>query len=64
MNVNTKAVRKGTTMLTYIFFREGTFYPIAEESDELILEHIRLNPGTLKVEALDGRVVWKEGDPL
>lgn len=45
--------------MIYLFFREGMFYPIEDESDEKVLAHIPLNPGTLKVETFDGRVVWE-----
>lgn len=46
-------------MNVYIFFREGFFYPVEEESDEKVLEHVPLNPGTLKVETIDGRVIYE-----
>jgi len=46
-------------MKTYLFFREGHFYPIEEESDEKALKHVPLNPGTLKIETVDGRVIYK-----
>jgi hypothetical protein len=36
-------------MKTYLFFRrEGHFYPVEEESDEKVLKHVALNPGTLE----------------
>ena len=43
----------------YIFFREGGWYPVYEpRGDEAIPEHVELNPGTLRVEDVMGRVVW------
>lgn len=47
-------------MKTYIFFRDTGWYPIQEVSDEKVLAHIPLNPGTRKVETVDGRVLWQE----
>lgn len=44
----------------YIFFRDGFFYPVEEESDEKVLKHVPLNPGTKKIETLDGRVIYEE----
>lgn len=52
--------RKGkTSMNVYLFFREGFFYPIEEENDEKVLAHVPLNPGTLRIETVDGRVVYE-----
>lgn len=45
-------------MKTYLFFREGMFYPVEEASDEKVLKHVPLNPGTLRVETIDGRVLY------
>lgn len=45
-------------MKTYLFFREGHFYPIEEENDEKVLKHVELNPGTRRIETIDGRVVY------
>lgn len=47
-------------MNTYLFFREGHFYPVEEESDEKVLAHVPLNPGTLKIETIDGKVIYEE----
>jgi hypothetical protein len=46
-------------MNTYLFFREGMFYSVEEESDEKVLKHVDLNPGTLKIETIDGRVIYQ-----
>jgi hypothetical protein len=46
-------------MKTYLFFREGHFYPVEEESDEKVLKHVPLNPGTTKIETIDGRVIYE-----
>jgi hypothetical protein len=47
-------------MITYVFFREGFFYFIEEENDEKVLKHVELNPGTKRIETVDGRVVYDE----
>jgi hypothetical protein len=47
-------------MTTYVFFREGFFYFIEEENDEKVLNHVELNPGTKRIETVDGRVVYDE----
>lgn len=51
--------------VVYLFFREGTFYPIEGIKDDAeVLVHVGGNPGTLKVEDITGRVVWDiERDP-
>jgi hypothetical protein len=46
--------------MTYIFFRKDGFYPIEETDDARIIEHIKLNPGTLKVEDCAGRLIWSQ----
>lgn len=43
---------------TFIFFREGMFYPV-DIPREHVLANVELNPGTLKVEDLQGNVVWR-----
>lgn len=45
-------------MKTYLFFREGMFYPVEEASDEKVMKHISLNPDTLRVETIEGRVLY------
>jgi hypothetical protein len=45
-------------MKTYLFFREGMFYPVEEESDEKVLKHVPLNPGTKRIETVEGRVIY------
>jgi hypothetical protein len=42
----------------YIFFREGFFYPIGLRNDDDARKNALCNPGTTKVEDIDGRVVW------
>lgn len=45
----------------YIFFRGNFFYPVEGiERDEDVFEHVRLNPGTTRVEHIDGRMIWAE----
>jgi hypothetical protein len=43
----------------YVFFREGMFYPIELRDDADARANAELNPGTLKVEDISGRTVWK-----
>lgn len=50
-----------TLTRTVIFFREGMFYPIMVREKEDLAEHARLNPGTLRIEDVDGNVLWPEG---
>jgi hypothetical protein len=54
-------------MTEYVFFRqEGVFYIvdipdamlIAHGEDKAIRDNANCNPGTVQVQALDGRVVW------
>jgi len=48
-----------------IFFRETGFYPIQlsglKPSAEEAADHAACNPGTLRVETLEGKVLWPEG---
>ncbi len=53
-----------------LFFRESDgeefFYPIelpedtGRSIDEMIKDNTKLNPGTIRVEDTDGRVLWRE----
>jgi hypothetical protein len=45
-------------LLGWLFFRDGHFYPIEEESDEKVLKHVPLNPGTKRIETIEGRVIY------
>ena len=47
-------------MQSYIFFRTEGWYPVECDDDAEVLVHIELNPGTIRVEDIDGRVVWSE----
>jgi len=44
-----------------IFVREGFFYMIALPEDDDLNRHAELNPGTLRIEDIDGNVLWPEG---
>lgn len=50
---------------TVIFFREDMFYPITLSGLKPVrieaAEHAELNPGTLRIERLNGEVIWPEG---
>lgn len=49
-------------MRTYIFFRKEGWYPVRLKDDADALANAKLNPGTLKVETVKGRVVWSPFD--
>ena len=44
--------------IPYVFFRKGGFYIVNLSGDEDVLPNVELNPGTLRVEDITGRVVW------
>lgn len=42
-----------------IFFRKDCFYPVEFTARCTVAEHVRLNPGTLKVmDGVTGEVLW------
>ena len=53
--------------MTYVFFREEGWYPIDMPDDMLaqhgeekcIRDYALHNPGTLKVERIDGSIAWQ-----
>lgn len=57
-----RRARKG--MKIYLFFRKEGWYTIELKDDEDAIHNALCNPGTLRVEDLDGRVVWKEEKKL
>jgi hypothetical protein len=42
----------------YVFFRKGMFYPIEMKDDADAKVNAECNPGTIRVEDINGRVVW------
>lgn len=42
----------------YIFFREAGWYPLELKDDLDAQQNAETNPGTLKVEDINGRIVW------
>lgn len=50
---------KRPKMKTVLFFREGMFYPIDVREDEDLAKHAELNPGTLRIEDIRGKVLWQ-----
>lgn len=48
-------------MEQYVFFRDGFFYPIGLTDDEDAKVNAECNPGTIRVERLNGDVVWRSG---
>ena len=45
---------------TYIFFGKEGWYPVELGGDADVLPNVKCNPGTIRVEDIDGRVVWKQ----
>jgi len=45
-------------MKSYIFYREKNWYVIDLKDDKDAIANAKCNPGTIKVETLDKRVVW------
>lgn len=45
--------------MIYIFFRKEGFYPIECRDDADARVQAEMNPGTLKVEDIDGNIVWQ-----
>jgi hypothetical protein len=50
---------------TVIFFREGMFYPVELSGTKPpaieAADHAALNPGTIRIEDMQGHVLWPEG---
>ena len=48
-----------------LFFREGMFYPVQFMGEKPpakeAADHAALNPGTLRIEDMNGNVLWPEG---
>lgn len=42
-----------------IFFREEGWYPIMVREDEDLAVHAELNPGTLRIEDINGNILWR-----
>ena len=47
---------------TVLFIREDCFYPITlsgtKPTAEEVPDHVALNPGTVRVEDMHGKVIW------
>ncbi|HVJ44692.1 MAG TPA: hypothetical protein VM639_24560 [Dongiaceae bacterium] len=48
-----------TEMTVYIFFRDIGWYPVELKDDQDAKAIAECNPGTLRVEDINGRVVWR-----
>ena len=44
-----------------VFVRDAGFYVIPLPDDDDLSRHAELNPGTLRIEDIDGNVLWPEG---
>lgn len=42
-----------------VFFRTEGWYSILVYEDEDLSRHVELNPGTLRIEDMDGNVLWR-----
>lgn len=49
-------------MITYLFFRQDGFYPLELKDDQSAKENAELNPGTVRVETVAGRVIWADNN--
>ena len=49
-------------MKYYIFTREDGFYTLQLKNDEDVIANARCNHGTIKVEDLDGALIWTLSD--
>lgn len=45
---------------TVIFFRKEGWYPVTLQPGEEVARHVALNPGTLRVEDVQGNILWQE----
>jgi len=48
-----------TEMRVFIFRRKDGWYPIELHADEDLAKHAELNPGTLRIEDTEGKVLWQ-----
>lgn len=46
-------------MKTYLFFRLEGFYPVQYPNDAEAIKGAEANKGTMRVETVSGRVIWK-----
>ena len=64
MKTNQKNARTVTTKSSnrelYIFFREDMFYPIELKDDKDAIKSALYNRGTLKVENINGKIIWEK----
>jgi hypothetical protein len=44
----------------YLFFRKDMFYSLEMKNDDDARVNAECNPGTLRVEDISGRVVWRQ----
>lgn len=42
----------------FVFFRDGHFYVVEIPPDQ-VLANVELNPGTIRVEDIEGNIVWR-----
>ena len=58
-------------MMTLVFFRQGFFYPMnippmpgdhsGKTIEEIARDNAECNPGTIRVEDINGRILWQAG---
>ena len=46
--------------MIYIFFREHAWYLLELNNDQEVIENVKSNPGTIRVETVSGKVIWEQ----
>lgn len=54
-----KPVQQHERRTPYVFFRKDMWYPIEMKDDADACANAECNPGTMRVEDISGRVVWR-----
>lgn len=54
-----KTPQAGMADRVVVFIRAEGFYPITVRADESLARHAELNPGTLRIDDIDGNVLWR-----
>jgi hypothetical protein len=53
-----KRAERGDMRLV-VFFRKEGFYPLELPITDDLAKHAECNPGTLRIEDLDGNILWR-----
>lgn len=60
MNRHSRRAMRAQAGNIYIFFRDKMFYPLTLKDDEDARRNAEFNPGTTRVEDIDGNVIWRQ----